>query len=358
MRALLAASGVVLAVAAPLVTGPPSYAGIACGGGVPVPGDDCTAPSTVLTSGPDAETSSRVAGFSFGVSSPEPLGVDFACRLEGPSQAHDWRDCTDAAPFGHVPQTGSASYEDLALGSYTFSVRATDRFPLGPNTEDTPVQVTWQVVASDPDPDPDPGSPETTITTAPSRWLLDPFTEVVYEADEPLAGAECLLDGTEKKCNQRSAVIIGMAERDHTFTVAGIDRQGDVDPTPATATWTLPSDATKLRLSSEWRTKQGRGHYQDAYATTKRKGATASRASSAFRSAVLVATRCPGCGKVAISFKGTTLRKVDLDAASTRKRRLFPLGSWAEAQRGAVTVTVLSKGKPVVVEGIGLSARP
>lgn len=357
-RAVLAVTTVTLAVAAPLVSGPLSYAGIACGGGTPVPGDDCTAPTTLVTSRPDAETSSRVAGFTFEVSSPETLGVDFACKLEGPSQTHDWRDCTDTAPFGQVPQTGSASYQDLALGSYTFSVRATDRFPFGPNTEAPPVQVSWQVVASDPDPDPDPGAPETTITTAPPRWLLDPFTEIVYEADQPLAAAQCLLDGAEKKCSQRSAVIIGMAERDHTFTVAGIDREGDVDPTPATTTWTLPWDANKVRLSSGWRTKKARGYYQDSYATTTKKGATASRASSAFRSAVLVATRCPGCGKVAISYKGTTLRKVNLDAASTKKRRLIPVDSWAKAQRGSLTVTVLSKGKPVFLEGIGLSARP
>ena len=153
-RVVLAVSTVALAVAAPLVGGAPSYAGFACGAPAPVPGDDCTAPTTVVTSRPDAETGSRVAGFAFEASAPEMLGVDFACKLEGPSEAHDWRDCTDAAPFGQVPQTGSTSYQDLALGSYTFSVRATDRFLLGPNTEDPPVQVTWQVVAADPDPDP------------------------------------------------------------------------------------------------------------------------------------------------------------------------------------------------------------
>ena len=42
-RAVLAASTVALAVVAPLVTGPPSYAGFACGAPAPVAtGDDCT----------------------------------------------------------------------------------------------------------------------------------------------------------------------------------------------------------------------------------------------------------------------------------------------------------------------------
>ena len=120
----------------------------------------------------------------------------------------------------------------------------------------------------------------------------------------------------------------------------------------------MPWDVTKLRLSSGWRTKKERGHYQDVDATTARKGATASRSGSAFRSAVLVATRCPGCGKVVISYQGTTLEKVNLDAATTKVRRLIPIRSWAKGQRGALTVTVLSKDKPVVLEGIGLSSLP
>src|SRR5687768_3390 len=97
---------------------PPSYAGAACDSPLPVPGDDCEAPETTITSKPEAETESRDAAFAFTTEKPE-ADATFECKLAGPSQSHDWSDCTTPPPDGATTSNGSKSYTGLAVGSYT-----------------------------------------------------------------------------------------------------------------------------------------------------------------------------------------------------------------------------------------------
>ncbi len=350
-RAVLAAGVVAAALVSPGVTMSPSYAGIACDT-VPVPGDDCTAPTTSISTHPDAETTATTAAFTFAVTSTELLGVSFECRLEGPGQTPTWVDCTDA---GQAPTTGAASYTDLGVGSYVFSVRATDKALGTPNVESPAKTFAWQVVTGDPG---DPGAPDTTITSPPPRWLLTPFVQVDYEGDEPLVSAECKLNGVDKSCSGVNVVITGMGPGDDTLTVAGTDADGDTDPTPAVAEWTLPYRLRALALSDGWKKKSGNGYYQGDYAVTSKKGQTVKHRSGSFRSAVLVATKCPGCGKVAVTLGSTKLKTIDLDAPATKKRQAIPIGSWAQAKSGTLTVTTLTNGKNVVVEGLGFSHRP
>ena len=87
---------------------------------------DTAAPDTSITSGP-AEGATESAGSpSFGFSSTEP-GSTFECKLDAGSYAS----CT--SPNG---------YSNLANGSHTFSVRATDP---ASNADATPASRTWTV---------------------------------------------------------------------------------------------------------------------------------------------------------------------------------------------------------------------
>jgi hypothetical protein len=343
------------------VTAPPSYAGIACDGPLPLPADDCVAPTTKLTATPTAAsggtTTSRVAGFAFTTEVPEGR-VTFACRLDGPSQAHDWQDCTD--PSGGLfptTSTGSRLYTGLALGTYTFSVRATDAFPLGPNTEDPPKTHTWTVVEPDGSTPPDGSAPETTITSKTPRWVLAPFHGIRYRADEEAAGFRCTLNGAAQDCGYYQANLLGLGPRDYVFRVAAIDLAGNVDPTPALARWTVPFDDPTMRTSKGWRTKRGSGHFKDTVSVSTRKGATIQLGNKGYRSAVLVVTKCPGCGSIAISLKNQHVRNVSLNAARVRQKQVVKVGSWKKPRSGVVRVTVRSAGKEVAIDGIGFSKR-
>ena len=88
---------------------------------------DSVAPQTTMTSGPTGTTSSTSATFTF--SSSEP-GSTFECRRN-----------LDAFSACTSPLT----YSDLADGTYTFEVRATD---LSGFTDPSPASATWTVASS------------------------------------------------------------------------------------------------------------------------------------------------------------------------------------------------------------------
>jgi hypothetical protein len=358
-RALLTSAALAVVLVQPL-TAPPSYAGAVCDAPVPIPGDDCTAPETRITAQPEAETESRDATFAFTTEQPE-VDVTFECRLAGPSQAHDWSDCTTPPQAGAATSEGSKSYTGLALGGYTFSVRATDAFKLGPNTEETPAQATWTIVEPDeppPPPPPDTEDPDTFITNGADRWHPFSYIGVQYASDEDASGWECALNGVEQSCNDDQKNFLGMKAGDYVFTVAAVDGSDRVDPTPARERWSVPMNNTLFKThSAEWDKRSGKGYFQDTYSFATERGAFIEQAKQGFKSLVLVATRCSGCGTVAVYLKDRLLKTIRLSAAATEKRQIIPVASWRAKHAGRVRLEVVSNGKDVIIEGLGFSAR-
>lgn len=358
--ALFTAAAVASFLVQPLAAAP-SYAGYNCGDPILAAGD-CTAPETTITSGPAAddggETESRDAAFTFeSANQSDDDPSTFECRLDrGEDEVQGWTDCTDTTASKPGHSTGSASFTDLALGTYTFSVRATDTADLAggwSNTEPEPATYTWTVAEG-----PDTVAPGTVITAGAKRWHPFSFLGIAYRADEEASGFECTLNGRERACDDDPVVLYGMKAGDYLFTVAAVDSSGNVDPTPAKDRWTVPVNNTLFRThSQEWEKRTGRGHFQDTYSITDERGAYIEKANRNFRSLVLVATRCRGCGKVAVHLGGDRLATVDLSARKTRKRQILPVDSWRRSQSGLVRLEVVSRGKDVIVEGLGFSTR-
>ena len=88
---------------------------------------DTTPPETAINSGPPSETDSTSASISF--VSFDADAVAFECKLD----AEDWRTCTPPA-----------NYNDLAVGTHDFSVRAID--DIG-NVDQTEATVTFKVTS-------------------------------------------------------------------------------------------------------------------------------------------------------------------------------------------------------------------
>ncbi len=90
----------------------------------------------------------------------------------------------------------------------------------------------------DPSPSPEPADtrpPETTLTKAPAGAIKRSTFAFGVEADEP-STFSCRLDGgTAFAC--AAAFERTMAPGTHTLTVVAVDGAGNVDPTPASATW-------------------------------------------------------------------------------------------------------------------------
>lgn len=99
--------------------------------------------------------------------------------------------------------------------------------------------------ASDPDPDPEtppPGdttAPNTTISSAPSATTTATSAQFSFNASEAGSTFECKLDaGSFAACGSPKSYS-GLAVGSHSFAVRATDAASNVDPTPASFSWTI-----------------------------------------------------------------------------------------------------------------------
>ncbi|MBK9053053.1 MAG: DNRLRE domain-containing protein [Chloroflexi bacterium] len=183
------------------------------------PPADTTPPETMINAGPEAATSETTAGFTFSANE----AATFACSLNG------------------VPLTtcdSPISYSGLAVGSHTFAVQAIDT---AGNVDPTPASYNW--VINEP---PDTTPPHTTINSGPPASTSDTSATFTFAADEPGVTFECALDGVAFTACTTPATVNGLSVGEHTVTVRATDQAGNVDPVPASYTWTVlpPPDTT------------------------------------------------------------------------------------------------------------------
>jgi len=169
-----------------------------------------TTPDTSITSGPTGTVKSNSASFSF--SSTQPNST-FECSLDGAA----FSSCTS-------PQ----SYTNLSEGQHSFKVRAIGG--AAGNVDPTPASVTWTV---------DTTAPDTTITSGLSGTVKDKAASFSFSSTEPNSKFECSLDGAAFSSCTSPTKYNGLKDGQHTFRVRAIDAAGNVDPTPATNSWTV-----------------------------------------------------------------------------------------------------------------------
>ncbi|MFL5345808.1 MAG: adventurous gliding motility protein AgmC [Hyalangium sp.] len=114
----------------------------------------------------------------------------------------------------------------LADGTYTVTATATD---VAGNTSLASSPVRFFV---------DTTPPETTIVSAPSGQTENPDASFDFSSNESNVTYECSLDGAAFAACSDPVTFSGVAEGDHTLQVRARDAVGNVDPTPASATWT------------------------------------------------------------------------------------------------------------------------
>lgn len=327
-------SGLLDPVLAPTAT----FAPLPC-----VPGVSCDeeAPFTKLTTTPAVvagnKTKEKAASFAFTASDDEAgetptEEASFGCELTGPGQ-----------PAGFAPCPTPKAYENLADGTYTFKVQASD--PSG-NTDATPETFTWTV---------DTTAPETTVS-GPKGWVLASKLTFGLGSSEPGSSFRCTLDGSGRFCNAAGGTV-SFAAGTHTFAALARDSLGHEDATPATRTFTLPVNNTELKHSTGWKKATGSGYFMKSKSSSTKKGAVLKTSSSAITSVALVVTKGKGYGVVKVFLGKKLLKKVSLSAKRTKKQKLVQIASFAAARSGTIKVVVASSNKLVVVEGLGIASR-
>ena len=185
---------------------------------------DTAAPNTSLTSGPQGPTSNNDPSFAFSSSEPNS---SFECRLDGPgSQTGSFASCAS-----------SKSFTDLADGTYTFQVRATDS---AQNTDQTPASRSFTV---------DTSAPQTQVDSGPQGPTSNNDPSFGFSSSESNSSFECRLDGpgaarpeASPSCTSPRA-FTDLADGTYTFEVRATDSAQNTDQSPASRSFTVDTSA-------------------------------------------------------------------------------------------------------------------
>jgi hypothetical protein len=174
---------------------------------------DTQAPNATITSGPSGPTNDSTPTFAF---SSSQSGSTFQCRLDSAAFAP----CSGPAAT-HTPAT------PLAEGAHTFEVRAVDA---AGNVDPSPAARSFSV---------DLQAPDTTITSGPSGGTTNRRPSFAFSSTEAGSTFQCRLDSANFAACNSPKTYSTQPFGTHTFQVRAMDPAGNVDPIPASRTFTI-----------------------------------------------------------------------------------------------------------------------
>ncbi len=172
---------------------------------------DRVAPSTTITDRPPLADNSVTVQFGF---ESDEDNVRFECSVDG----GDFLACNSGDDVG-----------PLSDGPHSFAVRATDR---AGNIDASPASYTWSI---------DTSTPDTDLVDGPSGPTASATATFTFISPDAGAGAtfQCSLDAGAFTTCASPKTYTGLASGDHDFAVRVRDAVGNLDPTPATRSWTV-----------------------------------------------------------------------------------------------------------------------
>ncbi len=308
---------------------------------LPISSTPGAAPDTKITGKPavDGSGSSDQTDATFTYQAVGGLpGTSFECSLTTGQAAPQFAPCGSGS-------SASKTYTGLQPGGHTFEVRAVAAGIADP----TPSTFTWSIGS---------GSPSTRLVGGPRQggWLHSARAVFGLRSDRSAASYRCTVDGRQHRCGSR-LVLRHVAAGTHTVTAAAVVGS-QADDTPARRTFTRPLNDRALGHAKAWGEHTGaRGYFMRSFAETRRHGATLRHRAHHIKKIVLVATRGRHFGTVKVFLGKHLLKKVPLRARALRKQRFIPVVRFRRPQRGLVRVVVVSRGKAVRVEGLGIAHR-
>jgi hypothetical protein len=302
----------------------------------PGAGDDTTPPvvtiSVLGTLGTDA---------SFTLSADE--AVTYQVRL-----------VTNDVPGAWEPLTGTTkSYTGLAPGIYSFHVHATD----AAGNKSGLYQKTWVV---EPTPSEAAATPDTGIASGPAdgSWLLAHSATYTATSTQPGSAYVVTLNNRYVGTNSTATIrVTGLRPGLNRITIRAT-ANGFADQTPVVRTVYVPRGVAAMTHTRAWRMLHGDQHLFGRYAQTRRHGQTFQVRSPAIKTIVLVAGQGPANGKVRVYLDGRPISPtIDLAAPTRVGMAIIPVRTFRNVQHGLITVKVVSTGKVVQLEGIGVASR-
>jgi hypothetical protein len=155
-----------------------------------------------------------------------------------------------------------------------------------------------------------------------------------------------------------TATIIGAPGTTYCFSTRAIDGAGNASPFGTEGCTAVPVDNPTFKHRGKWAKKTGFGYYLNTFSRTKQRGTALTLSGVQAKALSIIVTKCRSCGVIHVFFKGKRIKRINLrsKAAGRQKLRFVNLTTPASVQTGTVRVTVVSRGKLVIVEGLAVSA--
>jgi hypothetical protein len=200
-------------------------------------------------------------------------------------------------------------------------------------------------------------APDTELLSGPPQrgFVTTRTAELTWTSPDPVSGWECTLDLAALPCDSGEIRLTRLPAGTHTFAVAAVDEDGNADTTPARRTWTVPRNDRALRADSGWSRRKDPAAYGGSRLRATRRGATLTARGVDVLSLALVATTGPRAGSVAVFLGRTRLGRFDLRTARRQHRRLIPVPTPTGVRSARLKVVVRSRGRPVLIEGLGVA---
>ncbi|MFN2544899.1 MAG: WD40/YVTN/BNR-like repeat-containing protein [Actinomycetota bacterium] len=220
----------------------------------------------------------------------------------------------------------------------------------------------------------DPSDPVTTLTAPHAELQLRRLFRVAWTATDEGSGVATsevrartasydrrlpgYRNGFRVGGLERTSFLWSASEGSTTcFEVRAIDRAGNQGRWSEQKCTAAPVDDRSL---------EGRGwtHVHDARlfrGTALRSGTRGAELALPFvaaRRLVLLAERCPRCGRVQVRWRGRVLGSFDLRAPRFHRRARIALVDLASVRKGPLTIRVVSRGRPVTIDGLAVMKVP
>lgn len=294
----------------------------------------------------------------------DPISFDCVLSLDPAMPAVDaaaWKDCPEGGLFTGLTNTASKPYVlwvravDDADSAITYedgnAFNGVDDEP-GVDLDETPARLEFRVDTVVPDSyifetPYDPITPQIPMVTDPDVTFRLAATEV--------AGFTCTLDATAVPCALGVTKLPGVDPGNHTFQVQAVDVAENVDPSPATTRFAVP---TNLKAK---KTKKGRpgwkrvvhgGYLGGDYLVTTQRGAELTVKTGGYREVRLLALTGPDAGIIEIKV-GEGWHKVSLKRKTvTKLDQIVVFDEFTPRHSGKVIIRSMSQGKRVQLDGI------
>ena len=211
----------------------------------------------------------------------------------------------------------------------------------------------------------DDAAPTAVHLTAPMRplnvgtriragWIGDDvWSPITYEVQRQVTRYDGHAGAAEvwKRLTATDAAYDAEAGQTVCLKVRGFDRAGNTSPWSVARCATTPVNDRTLEAKG-FTARKGKGYFSGDYATSRRRGASLVLPGVTARRVALLVGVGGGHGTVTVSLGKKRLGTYSLAARSRDKQVVVPVANFGSARSGRLTVTVTSRGRPVVIDGV------